>query len=155
MKLSTRARYAIRMMLDISQSGYQEHPVRLSEVAERTGISRRYLDQVVMPLKSASLLIGVKGRRGGYQLARPAEQIKLGDIVEATIGPVTLVDCVMSPETCDRSGECACRVLYRLLSSSMRVTLNNYTLADLGSGQKLTEMRGKVADFESQLEAQP
>ena len=153
MKLSTRARYAIRMMLDISKSGYQEQPVRLSEVADRTGISRRYLDQVVMPLKSASLLLGVKGRRGGYQLARPAEQIKLGDIVEATIGPVTLVDCVMSPETCDRSEECACRTLYRLLSASMRVTLNNYTLADLGRPDKIGEMSSMVADLEGRLPA--
>ena len=152
MKLSTRARYAIRMMLDISKAGYQDQPVRLSEVAERTGISRRYLDQVVMPLKSASLLLGVKGRRGGYQLARPAEQIKLGDIVEATIGPVTLVDCVMSPETCERSEDCACRTLYRLLSASMRVTLNNYTLADLGNGPKLKELRGMINKLEHQLD---
>ena len=152
MKLSTRARYAIRMMLDISQAGWEDHPVRLSEVAERTGISRRYLDQVVMPLKSASLILGVKGRRGGYQLARPADEIKLGDIVEATIGPVTLVDCVGSPETCDRSGNCACHSIYRLLSAGMRVALNDYTLADLANPAKLKDIRGAVQKLEAQLD---
>ncbi len=152
MKLSTRARYAIRMMLDIANSGYEEQPVRLSEVADRTGISRRYLDQVVMPLKSASLLLGVKGRRGGYQLARPTDQIRLGDIVEATIGPVTLVDCVMSPETCERSDECVCRTLYRLLSASMRVTLDKFTLADLSNPKKVDEIAGMVSSLERQLE---
>lgn len=151
MKLSTRARYAIRMMLDISMVGYKDRPVRLSEVAERTGISRRYLDQVVMPLKGASLLVGVKGRRGGYHLGRPADQIQLGDIVEATIGPLTLVDCVMSPETCERSDDCACRSVYRLMSASLRVALGNYTLADLGNPAKVKEIDGLVKKMESSL----
>ena len=151
MKLSTRARYAIRMMLDIHQAGRDGRPVRLSEVAERTGISRRYLDQVVMPLKSASLLLGVKGRRGGYQLARPADQISLGEIVEATIGPVTLVDCVMSPETCGKADECSCRVLYQYLSASMRSALSDLTLADLGKDRVVADLRKKTAALEAKL----
>lgn len=152
MKISTRARYAIRMMLDIYEHSEASIPVRLSEVAERTGISRRYLDQVVMPLKSASLILGIKGRRGGYRLARPAEEIRLHEIVEATIGPVGLVDCVLSPETCKRSGECTCRLLYRMLSVGVRATLSRYSLADLIDASKLTEMEGLVAAYEKEME---
>lgn len=151
MKLSTRARYAIRMMLDVAAAADQGEPVRLSEVADRTGISRRYLDQVVMPLKSASLLLGVKGRRGGYYLARPADQIRLGEIVEATIGRVTLVDCVGSPETCPRSDDCACRALYRYLSACMRSALDEFTLADLGDPAKLAEIKRRTDKLEATM----
>ncbi|MDY0001946.1 MAG: Rrf2 family transcriptional regulator [Polyangia bacterium] len=151
MKLTTRARYGIRLKLDIAEGGFEERPVRLSEDSERTGISRRYLDQVVMPLKGAGLLMGVKGRRGGYQLARPADQIRLGDIVEATIGPVTLVDCVGTPGFCRRSAGCSCHLIYRLLSAGIRVALHDYTLADLSNPARLEEIRGAVQRLEAQL----
>lgn len=152
MKLSTRARYAIRMMLDIAKAKDEELPVRLAMVAERTGISRRYLDQVVMPLKSARLLLGVKGRSGGYRLARPAREIRLGEIVEATIGPVTLVDCVGAPETCERADGCPARLVYRYISAGMRVALDGYTLADLKNGRKLTELERKTIALEAKLQ---
>lgn len=152
MKISTRARYAIRMMLDIHEHGQEGAPTRLSEVAERTGISRRYLDQVVMPLKSASLILGIKGRRGGYRLARPAADIRLDEIVEAAIGPVGLVDCVLSPETCKRSEKCACRVLYRLLSLGVRAAMHEYTLADLADADRLRHMEDQVAALEAALQ---
>jgi Rrf2 family protein len=151
MRLSTRARYALRLLLDIARSEKQGQPVRLSEVAERTGISRRYLDQVVMPLKGAGLLHGVKGRRGGYHLARPADQIRLGEIVEAAIGPLSIVDCVMSPETCDRAGECPCRTVYRFISTTLRVGLNEHTLANLMDQAKLGALEKRIQSLEKFL----
>ncbi len=151
MKLSTRARYAIRLMLDITKTDAGDSPVRLGSVAERTGISRRYLDQVVMPLKSASLLLGVKGRSGGYRLARPADEIRLGEIVEATIGPVTLVDCVGAPETCERSAECAAHTLYRYISASMRSQLDEFTLADLATPTVVNDLAKRAGKLEATL----
>ncbi len=151
MKLSTRARYAIRVLLDIAARRDEDRPIQLNDVAERTGISRRYLDQIVMPLKSAGLLIGTKGRHGGYQLAKAPEAIYLLDIVEATIGPVNLVECVQSPQTCERSDECPARLLYRLLSASMRTTLTDYTLKDLGTKDVLAQMKQKVEGLEAAL----
>jgi len=151
MKLSTRARYAIRLMLDITEVDVGDNPVRLGSVAERTGISRRYLDQVVMPLKSASLLLGIKGRSGGYRLARPAKEIRLGEIVEATIGPVTLVDCVGAPETCDRVEDCPAHMVYRYISASMRRQLNDLTLADLAKPSVVNDLRKRTVKLEAQL----
>ncbi len=151
MKLSTRARYAIRVLLDIAARRNEERPIQLNDVAERTGISRRYLDQIVMPLKSAGLLIGTKGRHGGYQLSKDPVNIHLLDIVEATIGPVNLVECVQSPQTCERSGDCPARLIYRLLSASMRTILTDYTLDDLGNKDVLDEIEKKVVALEEAL----
>lgn len=151
MKLSTRARYAIRLMLDIAKADAGDSPVRLGSVADRTGISRRYLDQVVMPLKSASLLLGVKGRSGGYRLARPAGEIKLGEIVEATIGPVTLVDCVGAPETCEQSGDCAAHMLYRYISATMRTQLDEFSLADLATPAVVSDIAKRAVKLEALL----
>jgi Rrf2 family protein len=139
-------------MLDIAQAKKGDDPVRLGSVAERTRISRRYLDQVVMPLKSASLLMGVKGRSGGYRLARPPEEIRLGEIVEATIGPVTLVDCVSAPETCDRTPGCPAHMIYRYISASMRTQLNELTLADLTNPSVLNDLAKRTAKLEARLE---
>jgi len=139
------------MMLDITTADNGDTPVRLGSVAERTGISRRYLDQVVMPLKSASLLLGIKGRSGGYRLARPATEIRLGEIVEATIGPVTLVDCVGAPETCDKSKGCPAHLLYRYISASMRHQLDELTLADLADPAVLKDLTKRTVKLESQL----
>ncbi len=152
MKLSTRARYAIRLMLDIAVTDNGGRPVRLGSVADRTGISRRYLDQVVMPLKSASLLLGIKGRSGGYRLARAADEIRLGEIVEATIGPVTLVDCVGAPETCDRSEDCAAHILYRYISATMRTQLDELTLADLGNPSVIKDLTKRTVKLESLIQ---
>ena len=151
MKLSTRARYAIRVLLDIAARKDEVRPIQLNDVAGRTGISRRYLDQIVMPLKSAGLLIGTKGRHGGYQLSKQPVDIQLLDIVEATIGPVNLVECVQSPQTCERSGECPARLIYRLLSVSMRTHLTDYTLDDLGNKDIQVLLEEKVSEMEAAL----
>ena len=78
MRVSTRARYALRLMLDVARNGVDNGPVSLSSVAKRTAISRGYLEQVALSLRSASLLRGVCGRRGGYRLAAAAEEITVG-----------------------------------------------------------------------------
>ena len=75
MRISTRARYALRMMLDIARHDGENDPVSLTSVSERTHISKSYLEQVALSLRSASLLRGVSGRRGGYHLAVPAVDV--------------------------------------------------------------------------------
>jgi len=131
MKLSSRARYALRMMLDIGHYSNEDRLVSLAVVAERTGLSRGYLEQVAATLRSARLIRSVAGRNGGYRLARPASEITVGNIVEATIGPICLVDCLEEPDSCLRTDFCECRVVYSLINYRIREVLHGYTLADL------------------------
>ena len=131
MRLSTRARYALRMMLDIARNGGQDVPVSLGMVAERTDLSRGYLEQVALSLRNARLVKGVAGRHGGYRLAQPVDEITIGNIIEAAIGPICLVDCVEDPVSCMRSETCECRVVYQLINNRVEEILQEYTLADL------------------------
>ncbi len=131
MRLTTRARYALRMMLDVARNGGEEAPVSLATVAERTGISRGYLEQLALALRNARLVRGVAGRYGGYRLTEPASDITIGQIVEAAIGPICLVDCLEDPMTCPRAEFCECRIVYELINERVAEVLREYTLADL------------------------
>ena len=131
MKLSTRARYALRAMLVIARDGKDDKPVNLATVAETTALSRRYLEQVAISLKNAGLLRAVPGKHGGHLLNKPAETIMLLDIVEAAIGPINIVDCVGTPDSCMVIESCECRGLYVLINEKIREVLNSFTLSDL------------------------
>jgi Rrf2 family protein len=131
MKISTRGRYALRMMLDVARHGGLDSPVSLASVSDRTGISHGYLEQVALALRSARLVRGVAGRHGGYKLASPPEEITIREIIEATIGPVCVVDCIDEPEACPRADYCECRVVYALINLRIGEVLEEFTLADL------------------------
>jgi Rrf2 family protein len=130
-RISTRARYALRLMVDVARHSSANGPVSLASASKRTDISRSYLEQVALVLRSASLLRGVYGRRGGYHLAVPATEITVGRIFEALIGPTCLVDCVDDPASCPRSDYCECRVIYRMMNEKILEVLQGHTLADL------------------------
>lgn len=132
LKFSSRARYALRMMVEFArQKG--DDSISLGHVAKRTKISRRYLDQLVQGLKQASLIRGFSGRGGGYQLTRPAADIRVNEIIEAAIGPINVVDCVRHPEICLKAQQCECRPVYDLLNKKIIQVLEEVSLQDLAN----------------------
>lgn len=149
MKLSTRARYALRMMLDIYQNSQSGAPVHLKQVANRTELSRGYLEQMVVALKNASLLRGISGRRGGYLLAKPAEEIRIAEVIEAVIGPIGIVNCVTSPDSCNRMDYCDCILLWTLISLHIKQDLNAYTLADMSSKDWRQRVMKQIEEFKA------
>jgi Rrf2 family protein len=118
------------MMVDIAKRPGAD-PVTLREIAENTAISKPYLDQVAVGLKTSALIRSMRGRGGGYHLARPAEEISVGQIIEAAIGPINVVDCVMRPEICDRSDCCECRWVYQRINDEITNLLNGMSLGEL------------------------
>ena len=146
MKISTRGRYALRMMLDVARNGGQDSPVSLASVSERTGISHGYLEQVALALRSARLVRGVAGRHGGYKLSSPPGKITIRQIIEATLGPVCVVDCVDEPEACPRADYCECRVVYALINQKIAEVLEEFTLADLADPSWMKETGQVVAN---------
>lgn len=131
MRISSRARYALRMMLDLVRNGGEVRPVSLAAVSERTDLSRGYLEQVAQSLRKARLLKGISGRYGGYRLVVPASEITVGQVLEASIGPMSVVDCLDDPSGCPRYEFCECRVVYGLINSRIGEILDEFTLADL------------------------
>jgi Rrf2 family protein len=119
------------MILDIARHGGEGRPVPLAAVALRTDLSHGYLEQMASSLRRARLLRGVSGRNGGYRLAKPSSEIGIGDVVEASIGPICIVDCVADPSICARAVRCETRALYCLLNRRIIQELEALTLADL------------------------
>ena len=130
MKLSTRSRYGTRMMLDMALH-HEGGPVQIGEIARRQGISVKYLEQIIRPLKAARFVKSVRGPRGGHYLAKPPAEITVGEIVACLEDGFLLTDCVAHPEACARADECLTRAVWGEASRAMLKTLNSITLADL------------------------
>jgi len=133
------------MMLDVAKNDGMVRPVSLASVAERTDLSRGYLEQLALSLRNARLLHGVSGRYGGYRLARKPEDITVGQILEATIGPVSLVDCIDDPVVCPRTEYCECRKVYSIINDRISEVLEEYSLADLMDPSWIHDQGGKQA----------
>lgn len=130
MKLSTRARYGVRLMIDLALN-YGQGPVLLKNIARRQDISEKYLGQLIIPLKTRGLVNSLRGAHGGYQLAKPPAKISLKEIVEALEGDVNVVECVKKPDVCDRVASCISRNIWRDLNEKISQILKSQTLADL------------------------
>ena len=136
MKLSAKTRYGTRLMLDMAQH-YGDGPVHLATVAQRQGISLKYLEQIIIPLKKAHYIRSVRGPKGGHQLAKPPEEIKVGEIVALLEDSASLAECSDNPMVCERSSACATRYIWQEAAQAMFDKLQSITLADLLSRNKV------------------
>lgn len=138
MKLSTRSRYGTRMMLDLAQH-YDDGPVQIGEIAKRQDISVKYLEQLIIPLKKANYITSVRGPKGGHVLAKPPEEITVGEVVNVLEGGIDLTDCIENPDKCDRSETCLTRCIWESATRAMFQELNSRTLYDMAKGRKSTK----------------
>lgn len=134
LRVSTRGRYALRAMVDVAQYGGRV-PVPRADISRRQEISADYVAQLFRQLQSAGLVEGVKGPGGGYRLARDADLIRAGDVVQAVEGPIAVVHCVLPcPDqgpACHRIDRCATHLLWQELSDSVTEKLASVTLKSL------------------------
>ena len=130
MKLSTKSRYGTRLLLDMALH-YNQGPIHLSNVANRHGISVKYLEQIIIPLKKACYVNSLRGPKGGHILARPPEDVTVAEIVVLLEEGVNLVECTERPEICRRAPGCPTRLIWKEASQAMHDKLQAITLADL------------------------
>ncbi len=131
MKISTKGRYALRMLFDLA-SHYDEEFISLKEIAERQNISKKYLEQIVPLLNKSNLLRTNRGNKGGYMLARKANEITVADVLEATEGSLAPVACLeFEPNECPRAGECSTLFVWEGLYSSIKKYLSSISLRDI------------------------
>lgn len=129
MKLSTRSRYGLRLMLVLARN-YGKGNTFLKDIAREEEISEKYLSLIIIPLKGVGLINSVRGSSGGYALAKAPSQITLKNIVDVFEGDC-LVDCVNNPNACQRVSTCASRDIWTLLGGKISETLSSITLEQL------------------------
>ena len=130
MKISTKGRYALRLMIDLAAWG-GETPVSLRDVAQRQQLSDKYLEQIVTPLSRAGLVRSVRGAGGGYLLTRPAEEYTVGDILRPLEGDLAPVECATDAEFCSRCSQCVTVELWQEIHRAVSAVVDGTTLADL------------------------
>lgn len=130
MKLTTRSRYGTRMVLDIAQH-CSDRPVRIQDIADRQGVSAKYLEKLIRKLKDVGYIKSKRGPSGGHTLARPASEILIGEVVHALEGDDSLVECRTGKKNCGRIEVCLTRRIWKEASDAMYDRLNSITLADL------------------------
>lgn len=131
MKISTKGRYALRMMLDLAehqQNGY----VSLKDIAARQDISKKYLEQIVSLLNKSDILSANRGYQGGYRLVKDASEYTVGDILRITEGGLAPVACLdRQPVECDRAEDCATLPVWQGLYKVINEYLDSITLQDI------------------------
>jgi Rrf2 family protein len=130
MKLSTRARYGVRLMIDLALH-YGNGAVFLKDIARKEDISEKYLSLIVIPLRSSGLVNSVRGANGGYILAREPAQINMKEIMDILEGGTCLVDCVKNPSACERVPICVSRDIWSMIDGKISEALIGVTLETL------------------------
>ena len=131
MKVSTRGRYALRIMLDIALNG-GDAPVSFKDVSNRQEISFKYMEQIGALLTRAGLLKSVRGAQGGYDLVHKPNETTVGSILRGTEGQLSPGACLEKGEnTCPRSADCMTIPLWEKLNNAILDVLDNTTLQDL------------------------
>ena len=131
---STRGEYGVRLIVELARH-YGSGPVSLGEVADHEALPRPYLEQLVISLREAGLVRSTRGARGGYELARPPEDIRMGEVLRALEGPIAPMICASEDPThaalCERTGFCNVNHLWLTVRRAISGALDSISLADL------------------------
>lgn len=127
MRLSTRFRYGLRLMIDLARN-YNKGPVILRDVAIKERVSKKYLEQIVIKLLKANLIKSIRGAKGGYILNKPPDKINVLDIYKVLEEKSLVVACVKSRKLCSLASECAARKYYINLQRNIEKLLSKQNL---------------------------
>lgn len=131
MKISTKGRYAIRLMLDLAQHNTGEM-IRIKEISERQNISEKYLEQIITSLKRAGYVKSLRGAQGGYRLAKEPKEYTVGMILRLTEGNMAPVSCLEDESNeCLRAESCISLRLWKMLDEAVKGVIDHVTLQDM------------------------
>lgn len=131
MKISTKGRYALRLMLDlaVNENG---RPIRIKEISKRQGISDKYLEQIIGVLTKAGYVRSVRGAQGGYNLTKKPKEYTVGSILRLTEGSLCPVPCLEDTAgVCEQEKECVTVILWKKIDDAIKNVVDNVTLEDL------------------------
>ncbi len=137
MKISTRGRYGLRILLDLALHD-NGSPRMIRDIAGSQRISEKYISRLIIDLRRAGMVKSVRGSRGGYRIARYPKNLTVLDVIEVMEGPVSIIDCVTT-ESCDRQRGCAVRSIWCDMNNQIRSALAAVTLQDVIDRQRENE----------------
>lgn len=120
---------------------YGEGPIELKEIAKRENISLKYLEQVIVPLRTAGLVKSARGSKGGYFLAKPPSEVYLRDLVQILEGPLNLIECLNDPKVCQKVPYCVTRDIWKEVSDAIDRIFHSVTLGDMVQRKNKKEIR--------------
>ena len=130
MMISTRGRYALRILVDLAENQHEGY-ITLKEAADRQEISEKYLENIVKDLVKGRFVEGVRGKGGGYRLARPADEINVMEVLRSTDGTLTPVACLEEgSKPCSRAASCRTLPLWKGLDKVVSQYLGGFTVGD-------------------------
>lgn len=131
MKISTKGRYALRLMLDLALNDGEEL-IRIKDISKRQGISEKYLEQIISYLKKAGYVKSLRGAQGGYRLSMEPKEYSVGMILRLTEGSMAPVGCLgEEKESCERVDSCTTIRLWAMLYDAVKNVIDQVTLQDL------------------------
>ncbi|GAB6176020.1 hypothetical protein JCM16814_09110 [Desulfobaculum senezii] len=122
------------MLIDIAQNSNGK-PVSVSDMSKRLGVSVKYLEQLIRPLKSAGYLDSVRGPKGGHRLTKSPDEITVGEVVRLLEGGINLTDCVGDAAKCERAGTCNVRAVWVEATSAMNSILDSIKLSQISHAE--------------------
>lgn len=143
MKLSTKGRYGLRALIDLALYSENE-TVSIQSIARRQNSSDSYLEQLMRKLRSAGLIVSVRGAQGGYKLARPANEISVGDVLRALEGSLEAVTCGGEDNSCQGADLCVTKFVWERINSSIRDTVDSIKLSQLVEESRLMREKGQI-----------
>jgi Rrf2 family protein len=146
MKISTKGRYGLRILIDLATHD-PEKPRLLKDIAQSQMVSEKYLSRLVLDLRRAKLIRSVRGSKGGFYLARSPETITLLEILETMEGPISVVGCATSPGKCNRRTPCPMRNVWQRLNDDIREVTGKITLEDILDSYRMQNAEGGFLDY--------
>ncbi|MBU9737260.1 RrF2 family transcriptional regulator [Diplocloster agilis] len=148
MKMSTKGRYGLRAMIDLAVHS-EEEAVSIASIAARQDISESYLEQLIAKLKKAGIVTSTRGASGGYKLAKPAQEISVGDILRALEGSLDPVECpgISDEGGCSGAGACVTKYVWQRINDSVNKTVDEIYLSQLIEESKTKQCDNQPQDY--------
>ncbi len=131
MRISTKGRYGLRILLDLAAHQADGRPRLIREIAKSQQISDKYVSRLILALRDAGIVDSLRGARGGYSIAKPLDQVTLLEAIETMEGPLEVVECLAGAAECERAAACGPRQFWRQFNDEIRGILQKYTVQDL------------------------
>ena len=135
MKISTKGRYALRLMLDLAMHT-EGGCVSIKSIAQRQGISEKYLEQIIKMLSAAGLVASTRGKQGGYRLTKTPEEYTVGEILRVTEGSLAPVSCLDEEHRCENRDDCVTIEIWQNVLDAINEVVDSITLSYLVEKQK-------------------